>query len=153
MPAAVAPQQSEAARVWEQVQNSESIPVLEGYRKQFGAANPYYDSLAASRIETLQQARASADALIKNLVELDRERMAMLEKQGAASPAEVERAKAAAPMVGETFRDCEECPEMVVVPAGESTMGSPESEEGRSADEGPQRTVKIAKPSQSASTR
>jgi formylglycine-generating enzyme required for sulfatase activity len=35
---------------------------------------------------------------------------------------------------------------MVVVPAGSFTMGSPENEEGRNKDEGPQRTVKIAKP-------
>ena len=47
---------------------------------------------------------------------------------------------------GETFRDCPDCPEMVVIPAGEFTMGSPDSEEGRRSSEGPQRTVKIAKP-------
>jgi len=32
---------------------------------------------------------------------------------------------------GETFKDCAECPEMVVVPAGSFMMGSPEHEEGR----------------------
>ena len=47
---------------------------------------------------------------------------------------------------GETFRDCPECPEMVVIPAGEFVMGSPEDEEGRYADEGPQHGVRIAKP-------
>ena len=31
----------------------------------------------------------------------------------------------------EVFKDCRECPEMVVVPAVIFTMGSPESEEGR----------------------
>ena len=40
--------------------------------------------------------------------------------------------------LGETFRDCPECPEMVVIPAGSFMMGSPESEEGRDSDEGPQ---------------
>ena len=35
---------------------------------------------------------------------------------------------------------------MIVVPAGTFTMGSPESEEGRSDDEGPQHPVMIAKP-------
>lgn len=46
--------------------------------------------------------------------------------------------------VGKIIRDCSECPEMVVVPAGEFVMGSPESEADRSADEGPQHGVKIA---------
>ncbi len=44
---------------------------------------------------------------------------------------------------GETFRDCPECPEMVVIPAGTFTMGSPESEKGRFQREGPQHRVTI----------
>ena len=47
---------------------------------------------------------------------------------------------------GKTFRDCEACPEMVVVPAGSFTMGSPASEEGRYDDEGPQHRVTISQP-------
>ena len=38
---------------------------------------------------------------------------------------------AAGQEVGEVFRDCDVCPEMVVVPAGSFIMGSPETEEGR----------------------
>jgi formylglycine-generating enzyme required for sulfatase activity len=44
------------------------------------------------------------------------------------------------------FRDCPECPEMVPVPAGSFTMGSPDSEPERSVNEGPQHGVTIAKP-------
>jgi len=47
---------------------------------------------------------------------------------------------------GRVFRDCPLCPEMVVVPAGEFLMGSPESEKGRGKDEGPQHKVTIAQP-------
>ena len=54
--------------------------------------------------------------------------------------------KQAALRPGHVFRDCPECPEMVVVPAGSFTMGSPSSEEGRDDDEGPQHRVTIAAP-------
>ena len=47
---------------------------------------------------------------------------------------------------GETFRDCADCPEMVVVPAGAFMMGSPASEKERRYNEGPQHQVTIAKP-------
>lgn len=48
--------------------------------------------------------------------------------------------------IGERFRDCALCPEMVVVPAGSFLMGSPPDEEGRYDDEGPQHAVTIAQP-------
>jgi formylglycine-generating enzyme required for sulfatase activity len=48
---------------------------------------------------------------------------------------------------GQTFRECaKDCPEMVVVPAGEFTMGSPATEKGRYDNEGPQHHVSIAAP-------
>lgn len=46
---------------------------------------------------------------------------------------------------GATFRDCDHCPEMVVIPAGSFAMGSPEDEPGRTGDEGPQHRVTIAR--------
>ncbi len=54
-----------------------------------------------------------------------------------------------APLVGDpepsgsTFRDCPHCPEMVMIPAGSFLIGSPDSEEGRGADEG-QHEVTVA---------
>ncbi|HTV35536.1 MAG TPA: SUMF1/EgtB/PvdO family nonheme iron enzyme [Xanthobacteraceae bacterium] len=46
-----------------------------------------------------------------------------------------------------TFRECaEKCPEMIVIQAGDFTMGSPVEEEGRLTDEGPQHHVVILKP-------
>lgn len=47
---------------------------------------------------------------------------------------------------GRVFRDCDVCPEMVVVPPGSFMMGSPDSEEGRSPREGPQHRVTIDYP-------
>ena len=50
------------------------------------------------------------------------------ERRGRERKAERERALL---MPGRAFRDCPECPEMVVVPAGSFLMGSPHDEEGR----------------------
>jgi formylglycine-generating enzyme required for sulfatase activity len=46
---------------------------------------------------------------------------------------------------GDRFKECDACPEMVVLPAGSFTMGSPESEPGRSLGE-TQLKVTIARP-------
>ena len=47
---------------------------------------------------------------------------------------------------GRVFRDCPECPEMVVVPSGSFMMGSPNSEAHRGDSEGPQHRVTISEP-------
>ena len=46
---------------------------------------------------------------------------------------------------GDMFRDCGECPEMVVVPSGSFMMGSPPGEVGRYDWEGPVHEVTIAR--------
>ncbi len=61
---------------------------------------------------------------------------------GAAADAQTPR------RAGQVFDDCNGaswCPRMVVVPAGSFTMGSPETEDGRQANEGPQRRVDVAR--------
>jgi formylglycine-generating enzyme required for sulfatase activity len=50
------------------------------------------------------------------------------------------------PGSGVAFRDCPVCPEMVLVPAGAFTIGSPKVEPERESYEGPQHQVTIAKP-------
>jgi formylglycine-generating enzyme required for sulfatase activity len=47
---------------------------------------------------------------------------------------------------GEVFKECDECPEMVVVPAGKSMLGSPPGESGRQTFESAPHLVEIAKP-------
>src|SRR5690348_13061002 len=43
------------------------------------------------------------------------------------------------------FRDCPDCPEMVPVPSGKFSMGSPETERGRDRDEAPVHEVTIGR--------
>lgn len=50
---------------------------------------------------------------------------------------------AAGRSAGSVFRDCDVCPDMVVIPAGEFDQGSPSSEPGRHEAEGPQRRVSV----------
>ncbi len=75
------------------------------------------------------------------------------ERQRAEAEAKRDPALAVVPGSGDSFRDkladgkpCPSCPEMVVLPAGTFTMGSPDNEEGRSSDEGPRHDVTIAVP-------
>lgn len=48
-----------------------------------------------------------------------------------------------AAVAGRAFKDCPICPEMVIVPAGEFVMGSPDNEKNRGKNEGPLRTVSM----------
>jgi len=45
---------------------------------------------------------------------------------------------------GKTFRDCPDCPVMVVIPSGHFAMGSPKTEDGRREDGGPLHRVDVA---------
>jgi formylglycine-generating enzyme required for sulfatase activity len=47
---------------------------------------------------------------------------------------------------GSTFKDCENCPDMVSVPAGRFVMGSGKSEKGRQKSEEPQHEVAVTAP-------
>ena len=49
--------------------------------------------------------------------------------------------------VGDVFKECaRDCPEMIVIPAGQFTMGSPSTDPGHNDDESPQHEVMIARP-------
>jgi formylglycine-generating enzyme required for sulfatase activity len=60
------------------------------------------------------------------------------------SPAEIGSEKRSLPFT--VFKDCESCPDMVIVAPGEFLMGSPESEPGRRSTEGPLHKVSLAAP-------
>jgi formylglycine-generating enzyme required for sulfatase activity len=74
----------------------------------------------------------------------DAKRVAEAKGDSGVVPLSPERERSLKPK--DVFQECDNCPEMVVVPAGSFTMGSPKNETGRLDNEGPQRIVKIAKP-------
>jgi formylglycine-generating enzyme len=65
--------------------------------------------------------------------------MLMVNQSHAAKPSGTSPASKA----GKIFRDCPNCPEMVVIPSGSFDMGSPSTETGRGDDEGPVHRVNV----------
>ncbi|WP_165498123.1 SUMF1/EgtB/PvdO family nonheme iron enzyme [Siculibacillus lacustris] len=49
-------------------------------------------------------------------------------------------------VVGRAFKECANCPEMVVIPAGLTMIGSPDGESGHEASEAPRTFVRIDRP-------
>ena len=94
----------------------------------------------AERLRGEQEAREQAQREAQERARREAEERARRE---AAAVAE-RRRRAMEP--GRRFRDCDACPEMVMVPSGSFLMGSPTSEAGRFDNEGPQHRVTIAEP-------
>src|SRR5258706_6668759 len=145
-PSGAQPPLSEAAQAWGQIKELTVIAVFEAFRTQYGAANALYDTLAAQRIAALKGTQVVYDAPPTTLPLPPRP-----QEDGTCgvgllvSVAHSSSKPCIKPGSGVSFKDCPECPEMVVVPSGSFTMGSPESEPQRSESEGEHR-VTIPKP-------
>lgn len=112
-------------------------------RAEADAKKAAADKAKALALRIEEEARRMAEVAVKKQAEA----MARAEERARAEAAKiVKEAPRAAPRPGTVFQDCPDCPRMVVIPAGEFTMGSPASEAGRGVDEGPQRQVSIAQP-------
>ena len=117
---------SEAGEAWTVAERSNSMAALEAYVARF--KDSYYADLARARIEALRKEQADAGG----------QRVAMLQKDDGKARALTSGSTEA----GATFRDCADCPQMVVVPAGEFLMGSNDG----GGNEKPLHKVTIAKP-------
>lgn len=82
-----------------------------------------FSSLALTRVKPLEQPRALAPATVQGLP---------------AAPNDLQRLAA-----GTVFRDCADCPEMVVIPPGKFALGWPDDEAGQMDLEGPRQWVAI----------
>jgi formylglycine-generating enzyme required for sulfatase activity len=124
----------EAAQAWNVVKDSRRVDEVEAFIRRYG--DTFYGDLAKTRLKDL---KAQAAIALK-MLERETERLAMLEQEQA--EAAKKRAEAKDDVTpGRVFRDCSECPEMVVVPAGSYMMGSNDFD-----DEKPVHKVTIAKP-------
>ncbi|MEZ5842875.1 MAG: SUMF1/EgtB/PvdO family nonheme iron enzyme [Hyphomicrobiaceae bacterium] len=160
-PMAPQPPLGEAAQAWAVTKDTASEAVLEAFARRY--PKTVFADLARARIAELKaqwQAKAGTE---RKLAEPERKTAALATAKPPAPPVSAAPRcdglllgddvpvgsngnRCIRPGSGESFKDCPECPEMVVVPAGSFMMGSPESEQGRDTNEGPLHRVSIAKP-------
>jgi formylglycine-generating enzyme required for sulfatase activity len=134
-----APPTSEAERAWLASSRSTDPAVLEAFIASF--KDTFYAELARSRLKELREqkiALATPPAPVAPTRPPVR-----CEGSGVEFLVGSER-RCLKPK--DAFKDCPDCPEMVVVPAGKFAMGSPRSETDRSTDEDPQHEVTITNP-------
>ncbi len=106
------------ALFWQSIQGSRNAADFEDYITQF--PNGTFAGLARRRLEDMKGGKSTQTAVLP--------------------PPTAEDDSETSETV---FRDCPNCPEMIVIPAGRFMMGSPESEPGRDPNEGPQHIVNI----------
>jgi formylglycine-generating enzyme required for sulfatase activity len=132
---------STAEREWQQYgKDTKDIRLLEAFKEKH-RGDPVYARLAEARIEELKKQTASAarpsepakpgllPGVLKETVGIVLPGVQPARCDGVETIVGNDR-RCLKPGVGkaEWFKDCETCPEMVVVPAGTFTMGSPENE-------------------------
>jgi formylglycine-generating enzyme required for sulfatase activity len=125
-PAAIGEAAAFEMTFWDSIKDSSKTEDYRAYISKYPEGQ--FATLAEARLASLAPPMAAASTSGRD----------------AASPGT--QAAAAAPAgAGSVFKDCKECPDMVVVPAGTFQMGTARSESGSGENERPRHEVKIAK--------
>jgi formylglycine-generating enzyme required for sulfatase activity len=133
---------------WQSIQNSSRASDFQAYLDKYPSGD--FVALARSRLDELKGAKVATVAPVAPKPE-------RREAQPAAvSPLPPPKASGGTRSPGTVFRDCPDCPEMVVIPAGSFTMGSDAVEQdwyvaqggdrGAVGRESPQHRVTISQP-------
>jgi formylglycine-generating enzyme required for sulfatase activity len=131
-----------AAQEWPAVRDSADPQRLKRFERHFPGT--YHAEEARARREELEaEARRRRDAEAKRQAEEERIRAASIAVQ--VGDRHHSETRWILPGAGEPFCDLDGSPEMVVVPAGSFTMGSPETEPERRENESPLHKVTIAR--------
>jgi formylglycine-generating enzyme required for sulfatase activity/uncharacterized caspase-like protein len=156
-----APSVYEAAQAWAKTRETTNPTVLEAFLGQYG--DTIYGPMARDRLRDLKNTQvavvvppASASKAPNATAPAVVAPPALIPGPPTATPAVgvFPASRSSTPLTAaeelalkprDGFTECTHCPEMVVVPAGGYTMGSPAAEEGRAAAEGPQNAVTFAK--------
>jgi formylglycine-generating enzyme required for sulfatase activity len=139
-----------AAKAWPAIANTTSVAVLEDFIRQFGAT--VYGSMARARLDELKRSQIAVVAPPAAPPKAPQPFSGSCEGKTltvslVSRPAQpLSTAEECALKSKDAFKECDKCPEMVVVPAGRFVMGSPAGEAGRESSEGPQHPVSFARP-------
>lgn len=117
----VTPSISADETLWKTIENSNKASDFEFYLREYPKGR--YSSVAKLKLQQLKETEVAIGNLPK-------------------SP-DVNIKRSYNP--GDSFKDCNDCPEMIVVPRGSFMMGSPKSEKDRDPNEGPLHKVTITK--------
>jgi len=131
------------AQAWAATKDTTSIAVLEDFIRQFGST--IYGSMARARVDELKKGQVAVVAPPVTPAVPSGPCGGAVAVTVSRSAAPLSAAEECSLQAKDTFKECANCPQMLVVPAGSFTMGSPASEPGRRSHEGPQHTVTIAR--------
>jgi formylglycine-generating enzyme required for sulfatase activity len=116
---------SEAAEAWGATKDTTNIAMLEAFIARY--KDTFFAELARARVDEINKQQMAVVATSKVPARCDGVEITVGQNER----------RCLRPGAGKTeqFKDCPTCPEMVLVPAGNFTMGSPANELERSIDE------------------